>query len=340
MHMADALISPTVGGAAWAVSAGAVAWSSRQIRRSEDNRHVPLMGVLGAFLFAAQMINFTIPGTGSSGHLGGGLLLTILLGPYAGLLVITSVLIVQALFFADGGLLALGCNIVNIGIIPAFLVYPLVYRPLCIKNASTFRRNLVTILAAVISLQLGSFCVVLETLFSGLTALPFSTFTLLMQPIHLAIGVVEGTVTACVVTVVYQTRPEIQSSTVQMTLAGSLKSLLVGLAITAAITAGGLSLLASEKPDGLEWAIAKSSGTTNLPGITGQTHSLLARLQSSTALLPDYNLKKNTPTAHAASPAYGTSLSGLVGGTITTGILLLLGIFLGRRRKATQDTLS
>ena len=77
------------------------------------------MGVLGAFIFAAQMINFTIPATGSSGHLGGGLILTILLGPYAAFLTIASVLMVQALFFADGGLLALGCNIFNLGFFPA-----------------------------------------------------------------------------------------------------------------------------------------------------------------------------------------------------------------------------
>src|SRR5512136_1177780 len=128
MHMADALLSPTVGGAMGAVTATAVAWCSREVRREADDRRVPLMGVLGAFLFAAQMINFSIPGTGSSGHLGGGLLLAILLGPHAAFLVIASVLTVQAFFFADGGLLALGCNIFNLGFFPAFVAYPLVYR--------------------------------------------------------------------------------------------------------------------------------------------------------------------------------------------------------------------
>jgi len=89
MHMADALVSPAVGGVMWAVSAGAVAYSSARLRTDTDERRVPLMGVMGAFLFAAQMINFSIPGTGSSGHLGGGLLLAILLGPHAALLAIT-----------------------------------------------------------------------------------------------------------------------------------------------------------------------------------------------------------------------------------------------------------
>ena len=88
------------------------------------------MGMLGAFVFAAQMINFSIPGTGSSGHLGGALLLAILLGPHAAFVVVASVLTVQALFFADGGLLALGANLFNLGVLPCYLAYPLVYRPL------------------------------------------------------------------------------------------------------------------------------------------------------------------------------------------------------------------
>ena len=125
MHMADALLSPAVGGTMWAASSGTIAYCSAKMRKELDDRNVPLMGVIGAFLFAAQMINFSIPGTGSSGHLGGGLLLTILLGPHAAFLTIASVLVVQALFFADGGLLALGCNIFNLGFFPAFVAYPL-----------------------------------------------------------------------------------------------------------------------------------------------------------------------------------------------------------------------
>jgi len=115
MHMADALISPAVGGTVWAATAGLTVYSARKLKQEMDDRKLPLMGVLGAFVFAAQMINFTIPATGSSGHLGGGMILAILLGPYAAFLTMASVLTVQALFFADGGLLALGCNIFNLG---------------------------------------------------------------------------------------------------------------------------------------------------------------------------------------------------------------------------------
>ena len=150
MHMADALVSPAVGGTMWAVSAGLLAFCARKVKETLREDRVPLMGVLGAFIFAAQMINFTIPGTGSSGHLGGGLILAVLLGPYAAFLVIASVLTVQALFFADGGLLALGCNMFNLGFFPAFLAYPLLYRPFARGEYGSVRAWLAALVAAVV----------------------------------------------------------------------------------------------------------------------------------------------------------------------------------------------
>lgn len=110
MHMADALISPIVGGTMWAATAGVATYSIKRLQTNLEEEKIPLMGVMGAFVFAAQMINFTIPGTGSSGHLGGGMLLAAILGPYAGFIAMASILIIQALFFADGGLIALGCK--------------------------------------------------------------------------------------------------------------------------------------------------------------------------------------------------------------------------------------
>ena len=111
MHMADALISPAVAGTMGVLSAGAAIYSIKKLREEDNPKKLPLMGVMSAFVFAAQMINFTIPGTGSSGHLCGGALLSSLLGPFAGFISMIAVLVIQCLFFADGGLMALGCNI-------------------------------------------------------------------------------------------------------------------------------------------------------------------------------------------------------------------------------------
>ena len=199
MHMADALISPEVGGAMWAVTAGLVAWSAKKLKEDPDEGRIPLMGVLGAFIFAAQMINFSIPATGSSGHLGGGMILAALLGPYAAFLTLASVLVVQALFFADGGLLALGCNIFNMGFFTCFVAYPLIYRLIAGTGRNRNRILAASVLSSAAALQLGAFSVVLQTVASGISELPFGTFVMLMQPIHLAIGIVEGFVTAGVI---------------------------------------------------------------------------------------------------------------------------------------------
>ena len=113
MHMADALVSPAVAGTAGAVAVALIAVASKKVKKIERDDIVPMMGVLGAFVFAAQMINFSIPGTGSSGHIIGGILLAALIGPWAAFITLCSVLIIQCLIFADGGMMALGCNIIN-----------------------------------------------------------------------------------------------------------------------------------------------------------------------------------------------------------------------------------
>lgn len=339
MHMADALLSPAVGGTMWAATAGTIAYCSARVRSQLDDRKVPLMGVLGAFIFAAQMINFTIPATGSSGHLGGGLLLAILLGPHAAFLVIASVLFVQALFFADGGLLALGCNIINLGLLPAFVAYPLVYRKLAGREPGQTRLMVAAIVAGVLGLQLGAFGVVAETTLSGISSLPFETFLLLMQPIHLAIGVVEGVVTAAVVSFVWRARPEILLGAESGRPLGTvpLRSVLVTFLLVALVTGGVLSWFASAHPDGLEWAIAKVTGTAELPeGGHGISQALLA-LQETFSFLPDYGFKAAADgsggEAGGAADRLGTSVSGLVGGAITLAVCVLIGLLLRRRTR-------
>lgn len=335
MHMADALLSPVVGATMWVGSVAAIGYSSKKLKNYIDNKTIPLMGVMGAFIFAAQMINFTIPVTGSSGHIGGGMILTIMLGPYAAFLAMASILTVQALFFADGGLLALGCNIWNLGIYPCFLIYPLIYKPIAGDGTSTRRLSIAAIVSVVIALQLGAFSVVLETLLSGKSELPFGTFVLLMQPIHLAIGLVEGILTAGIISNVKKARPEILEATSlsQPIHAGiSIKNILIAFVILAIITGGALSWFASTHPDGLEWAIKKVTGKGELAGAKQGIAPVLTDIQKKTAFLPDYNFK---PAAGEKAdenkvPAWpnieaGTSVAGIIGG----GIVLMSILFIG-----------
>ncbi|RII26565.1 MAG: cobalamin biosynthesis protein CbiM [Geobacter sp.] len=346
MHMADALLSPAVGGAMWAASAGTIAYCAKKVRTELDDSRVPLMGVLGAFIFAAQMINFSIPATGSSGHLGGGLLLAILLGPYAAFLTIASVLVIQALFFADGGLLALGCNIFNLGFFPAFIAYPFVYRQLVGAQPTRPRMTMAAIVAAVTGLQLGAFGVVLETVTSGQTSLPFSTFVVMMQPIHLAIGIVEGFVTAAVVSFVYKARPELIQFSPEAKSAGShpVRGVLLAFLAVAVLTGGIVSWFASKDPDGLEWAISKVTGKEELAGPAQGLHGTLAEVQKKTALLPDYSFRTSGETVkgesqhagrkNAEGSRLGTSVSGVIGALVSLAFALLIGFLLRKRHQS------
>ncbi len=350
MHMADALLSPAVGGVMWAVTGTAIAVSSRAMTRSMDHRQVPLMGVMGAFVFAAQMINFSIPGTGSSGHFAGGVLLAALLGPYAAFLTMASILIVQALFFADGGLLALGANVFNMGFVPCFIVYPLVLAPFARANASPFWRRVAILFGAILALQLGAFGVVLETSISGITELPFSTFVLAMLPIHLAIGIVEGLITLAVLEFVWKAEPEIAAAAQSRASMGATVSrrTLGILGVLALLVAGSLSWFASSNPDGLEWSVAQVTGKSEIAGQAGSVHAAAAGIQSKTAILPDYGFAAPEGTEEQKSegadsawgtPNAGTTVSGLAGG----GLTLLIAGFAGwlfRRRQPINDNSS
>ena len=200
MHMADALLTPAVAGVMYAASAVVAGASIVELHKEEKQdltsaaKKLPTMAVMSALVFAGQMINYTIPGTGSSGHLCGGLLLTSVLGPWAGFLSMIVILTIQSLFFADGGLMALGANVWNL----AFYG--------CIEEQQHR-------CGCVLTLQLGAFSVVLETTLSGITDLPFGAFCAIMQPIHLAIGLIEGLITAAVLLFLYEARPELLRQT-------------------------------------------------------------------------------------------------------------------------------
>jgi len=220
--------------------------------------------------------------------------LAMILGPYAGFLTIASVLAIQALFFADGGLLAYGCNLFNIGFFSCFVAYPLVYKLLIENNYSAKRITAASITASVTALQLGALGVVLQTLFSGKTELPLVTFLAFMQPIHLGIGLVEGFVTAAAAAFIWKARPEIMERAALGEALGNVavKKVIAVIAAVTLVAAAGLSWFASSQPDGLEWSLLKTSGTDELEKPDGNgIHQKLEELQAKTAFLPDYGFR-------------------------------------------------
>lgn len=323
MHMADALVSPAVAGTMYAVSAAAAAYSVREIKLEDLDRKVPAMGVMGAFVFAAQMVNFTIPGTGSSGHLCGGMLLSAVLGPCGGFLTMIAILAIQCLLFADGGLLALGCNVWNMAFYGCFIGGALIWRAVSGKKMTKGRIMAASIIGSVVSLQLGAFSVTIETLLSGVTELPFAVFAGMMQPIHLAIGLAEGVITAAVLVFIYEARPEVLYGYVQSSKkAGrmSRRKFAAVLAAAALVIGGAVSLFASGNPDGLEWSMEKVAGTAELSA-SGSVYRIAEKVQEMTAVLPDYAFKSSDTAA-------GTSFSGIVGGMLVLGVCLVICVLI------------
>ena len=351
MHMADALLAPQVAATMYALSGTAAGISIYKLKKEDDPQKLPVMAVSAALVFAGQMINYTIPGTGSSGHMCGGMLLSALLGPYAGFLSMIVILAIQCLFFADGGLMALGGNIWNMAFYGCFVGYFLIWRT--IMHSSWFgagskgqraRITAASLIGCIATLQLGAFSVVLETTASGITELPFGAFMALMQPIHLAIGLVEGLITAAVLNFVYASRPELLC---EVNIdgnhkgRGSLKGTVIILAVTALVVGGGLSLAASSNPDGLEWALfgneeegyAANMGLDEEDfGVSSDAADRAESIQEKTSFLPDYAFK-------GSDSAAGTTVSGIAGSAIVAAIAVLIcfagGFF--RKRKASTS---
>ena len=327
MHMADALISPAVGGTMWAASGYLTAVCAKRIHERGNSSDTALMGVLSAFVFASQMINFAIPGTGSSGHIGGGLLLAVFLGPEQAFISMISILAVQALFFADGGLLALGCNIFNMGFFPCFIAYPLIYKKITNilpGKKGVFWGSLVSVAAG---LEMGAFAVVVQTLASGIATLPFGTFTLFMMPIHLAIGIAEGFATALVIVFIHTNAPEAINRSNKNEMSTKMKKTAAAFMAAAILIGGVFSWYASSQPDGLEWSIAEVTGADELTAPENPFYAAARNIQEKTSFLPDYSIAK--PSKHSEN--VGTSLSGVLGALITLIAATALGIFFKKK---------
>ena len=348
MHMADALLAPAVAATMYVASGAAAGISIHKLRKDDEPQKLPTMAVTAALVFAGQMINYAIPGTGSSGHMCGGMLLSALLGPQAGFLSMIVILAIQCLFFGDGGLMALGANIWNMAFYGCFVGYYLIWRPIMGgrlfgegRSAQRGRIIAASLIGCIVTLQLGAFSVVLETSLSGITELPFGAFAALMQPIHLAIGFIEGLITAAVLCFVYEARPELLRNVDAAQAGGakrSLKTVVVILAVCALVVGGGLSLLASGSPDGLEWALfgnAEEGYAENMGldeedfGVSSAAADTAGSIQEATSFLPDYAFPDSDGPA-------GTTVSGVVGCVMVAGVAVLIcfagGFF--RKKKA------
>jgi cobalt/nickel transport system permease protein len=311
MHIPDGFLSALVSIVLWILSIIVIAYSLKRVNRDLGERQVPLMGVVAAAIFAGQMLNFTVVG-GTSGHLMGASLATILLGPWAAVLVMTTVVSVQALIFQDGGLLVLGANIFNMGVIGvavSYFVYRTIQRLAGGKSWGIFSGGF---LAAWASIFVASLAVALELAFSGTSPANLAVPT--MAGIHALIGIGEGLITAGALALIYASRPDLLRADRQKQ-AGGVALWVVGLIIAVALAIA--SPLASAYPDGLEW-------------VAGQRGFLDAAQGPAYEIVPDYVLPG------ISNEALATILAGILGTLIVFGIAGAVA-YSKRNRKTAQS---
>ncbi len=314
MHMSDTLISPAVAVATSIVAAALGVVATRKIGHTERHnttRLIPLMGVMGALVFAAQMLNFAIPATGSSGHIVGGVLLAAVLGEWAGFLTLTSVIIVQCLLFADGGLMTLGCNVLNMAALSCLVAYPLIFKPLIHNHNSPSRWAAASIATSITALAMGALAVTIETELSGITALPYGRFLSFMLPIHLLIGVGEGLATAAVIASLRRYRPDLLFDSTEPT--ARPRTQFIAITVVAALLVASVAgTVASSRPDGLEWSIERTTAGVEIAESQSPLHHRAARIQRTTALLPDYEASMAGLVGVGATLVVGYGLSLLI----------------------------
>lgn len=351
MHMANELLSVPVAGLMLALAAIAVPTAARLAQRDAADDRLPLMGVLGAFVFAAQMINFTLPGMpGTSGHLGGGVLLAILLGPAAAIVSMAAILMVQCLLFQDGGLLALGCNIINMGVIPCLLgggIYRLALGPAA--KAAAWRQYLAAWLASVVGMTAGAAMVPIEAALSGVLQVPLNQFLAVMIGVHLVVGLCEGAITFAVIAFLRRVRPELAGlppdDAPSATRGPGYGVVALSFLGTAALLAGVVSWFASTLPDGLEWSCAthRYAAVEKAVENSSPVVEAIERWQARWSPMTDYDRRGaplgELPAAVVEMPdaawpnANGwRSAAGLLGTLVTLGVLY--GVSWWGRKKA------
>jgi len=339
MHMANELLSIPVAAGTLAIAGAGLGLICRKVRQTITADKLALMGILGAFVFAAQMLNFRLPAMpGTSGHMVGAVLLAVILGPHAAAIVISSVVIIQCLIFQDGGLLALGCNIINMAIVPSYISYYL-YRLVTKGTFSSLRTYVAAMLACVIAIEAGATLVPIEAALSGVLAVPFSTFLITMLGVHFLIGLVEGLVTVTVLAYLQQVRPDIVADRLEGKIRLSYHAVLITVAAVTLIIGAGLSQLASDLPDGLEWSYAERPDQPNFRHAVRNEDSAITAVdnfQSKYSLLPDYSVRASEPGEIAEQEtqvsAAWTSFAGVVGSAVTMLFIWLTAWILRKKQ--------
>lgn len=340
VHVPDGFINAPVSVAAGVVAAGAVAVSLRGARRELDERTAPLAGLVAAFVFAVQMLNFPVA-AGTSGHLLGGALAAILVGPWTGVLCIAVVLLMQGILFADGGLTALGVNITVMGVVTVVVAYALFRGLVLVLPRTRASVTAASFVAALVSVPAAAAVFTALYALGGTTDVPVSKVLTAMVGVHVLIGVGEAVITMLTVGAVIAVRPDLVHGARGLTAplklrvggelvdaapagapaapAGSPKKLWIGGVVTALVLAGFVSFYASASPDGLEKVAADK-------GIDSKVEDHAA----ADSPLADYGVK-GIETAR---------LSGGLAGAIGVGATLAVGtgaFWTVRRRRTRTD---
>ncbi|MFB7784572.1 energy-coupling factor ABC transporter permease [Streptomyces vinaceus] len=341
MHVPDGFIDAPVSIAAGVAAAGAVAVSLRGARRELDERAAPLAGLVAAFIFAVQMLNFPVA-AGTSGHLLGGALAAILVGPYTGVLCVSVVLLMQGVLFADGGLTALGVNVMNMAVVTVVVAYA-VFRGL-LKLLPDTRRSVTVAAFAGALLSVPGAAVMFTALYAlgGTTDVPLGKVFTAMVGVHVLIGIGEAVITAVTVGAVLAVRPDLVhgarglAAPLKLRVGGELvdapaaapaavpaaarstKPVWITGLVTALVLAGFVSFYASTSPDGLE-KVAADKGIDQKVKEHASADSPLA----------DYSVKD----------VGDARLSGGLAGVIGVGATVAVGtgIFWAVRRRRAED---
>ncbi len=309
LHIPDGFLSLTISLIFWAVT---VAWLTLAVKKTQGElgeRQIPLMGVMAAFIFAGQMINFPVAG-GTSGHLLGGALAGIILGPWAGILVMAAVVGLQALLFQDGGLLVMGANIFNMGLVTVLIGYGL-YRGV-VGQSQRMRLGVVAV-AAWLSVMAGALLTALQLWLSGTS--PLTLVLPVMLTVHALIGLGEALITVAALAFIMRTRPDLLAAKA-IKAKGSIGWVVVGLAIALFVVL--FSPYASSNPDGLEY-VAASLGFIE---------------QSATA---PYQLLPNYTIPFLGQTSVSTILAGLVGALLVAALAIGLGHLLRNRNTPASE---